>query len=469
MTAHDTITPTGRIHRLMPLLALIGLVVVAMAARLPLFNLIAHMAPNPAPFSDVAVWEHWSRELWRYGLDDLSRIEPRTYVGYHYVFWAIGQVYALMSPDFELGTKRLLYLVKVPPVLFDLLLIPLIYAATRRTARLIPESLAAARRLSPVRVLERIGLPAEDALGLGAATLFVLSPAVIYISAVWAQSESVITFFMLAAVLALVSRRVGLAWALWAIAFVIKPQPVVIVPALVAFTYWRFGWWGLGRGVLGAAAGSFAMLGYLVATGNGPYIIDVYRTLFTTHDALISVNAWNLWWIGQQEAGLRAADVLVGVGPVSLTVETLSFVLLVLSTIVALGYMCGRRDLVGLLVACAMLEFAFYLFPISTHERYLYPFFAFLAPVVVMRPRWLLAYVPLAAIFFLNVFFASPTDPDMTKAPLNSTFGYAMAVVNVGIFVAVAAALVARSAGTRPWRHVFAIGPSRTLSQPVSR
>jgi len=462
-------TPTGRVRRLLPLLSLAGLIAAALAVRLPLFNQVAYMAPNPVPFSDAAVWELWARDLWRYGLDDLSRIEPRTYVGYHYVFWAVGQVYALTSPDFEIGTDRLLWLVKVPPVLFDLLLIPLVYAATRRAARLLPDALASARRSWPLERLERAGLPAEDALGLGAAALFVFSPAVVYISAVWAQSESVITFFMLAAVLALASGRVGWAWALWAVAFVIKPQPVVIVPALVAFTYWRFGWWGLARGALGAATGGVAMLGYLLATGNGPYILDVYQTLFTTHDALISVNTWNVWWVGQQEAGLRASDVLIGAGPVSLTVEAMSFVLLVLSTVVALAYLCGRRNLVGLLVACAMLEFAFYLFPISTHERYLYPLFAFLAPVVLLQPRWLLAYVPLAAIFFLNVFFASPTDPDWSKAPLNSTFGYAMAAVNVVIFVAVAAALAAGSAGGRPWRHVLAIGPSASVAPSASR
>lgn len=453
----------------MPLLSLFAIAVAATVARLPLFDQIAYMAPNPVPFSDATVWELWSRDLWVHGLDDLSKIEPRTYVGYHYVFWAVGQVYALMSPDFEIGTPTLLYLVKVPPVIFDLLLIPLIYAATRRAARLLPDGLDAARRVAPVRWLEGRGVAAEDTLGIVAAAVFVLSPAVIYNSAVWAQSESVISFFMLVAVLALARGRVGIAWALWAIAFVIKPQPVVIVPALAAFTYWRFGFWGVGRAALGGAAGGVLMLGYLVGTGNGPYIIDVYHNLFTTHDALISVNAWNLWWIGQQEADLRASDVLLSVGPLSLTVEAMSFLLLVLSTLVALAYMSARRNLVGLLVACAMLEFAFYLFPISTHERYLYPFFVFLAPVMLLQPRWLLAYAPLAVIFFFNCFFASPTDPDMSKAPLNSVYGYAAAMANVVCFVTIAAALAAQSVGAVSWRHVLAIGREAAPAGSPSR
>ena len=85
-------------------LSMVGLLVVATAARIPLFPQVAYMAPNPVPFSDAGVWELWSRTLWEHGLDDLSLIEPKTYLGYHYVFWAVGQVYGLISPDFELGT-----------------------------------------------------------------------------------------------------------------------------------------------------------------------------------------------------------------------------------------------------------------------------------------------------------------------------------------------------------------------------
>jgi Gpi18-like mannosyltransferase len=348
---------------------------------------------------------------------------------------------------------RLHYLVKVPPVLFDLLLAPLIFMATRRAARLLPEGLAAARRLPPVQALEdTLGLAAEDTLGLAAGWAFLLSPGVIYDSAVWAQTESIITFFMLGAILALAVGRVGPAWALWAIAFVIKPQPVVIVPALVALTFWRFGWWGLVRGALGATAGAFGMLGYFLATGNGPFIWGIYQELFQTYDQHISVNAWNLWWIGHVN-GLRASDVLVSLGPFDLTVQGTSYLLLVLSTLAILSYLHVRRDLVGLLVACAMLEFAFYLFPISTHERYLYPLFAFLAPLLLLQPRWLILYVPLSAIFFLNIFFTSPSDPDIMGTYLESDFGLAMAGLNVAFFVVTAAALVVVAFRARPWPH----------------
>ena len=443
-------------------LAIVSLLIIAAAVRIPLFPQIAHMAPNPVPFSDAAVWEVWSRALWQHGLDDLSQIEPRTYVGYHYVFWAVGQVYGLMSPDFEIGTQRLLYLIKLPPLIFDLLLIPLIFMATRRIAQLLPERLAAMKRLVLLHWLERRGLRTEDALGLASAAIFALSPAVIYDSAVWAQSESVITFFMLAAILALAKGRVGPAWALWAIGFVIKPQPIVIVPALVAFTFWRFGWSGLARAALGTAAGGFGMLAYLLVTGNGPYIWDVYQTLFNTHDQHISINAWNLWWIGQQANGLRASDALLSIGPVNLTVEATSFLLLGLSTLAALAYLHVRRDLVGLLIACGMLAFAFYLFPISTHERYLYPFFAFLAPLLLLQPRWLILYMPLSAIFFLNIYFASPSDPDMSKALLNSDFGFVMSALNVAFFVVTTAALLVVAVRARPWSRLLRPGTAPT-------
>lgn len=436
------------------LMALAGLIVLAGLARVPLFPLVAYMAPEPQPFSDSAVWESWSRDLYYGGLGNLSDIKPETYVGFHYILWAVAHIYALFSPDYELGTKTLLYLIKVPEVIADLALIPVIFVATRMAARLLPEGLAAARTWTPVRALERRGMPAEDTVGLAGAAVFAFSPAVMYDSAVWAQSESLISICMLGAVLALVSRRIELAWALWAIGFVIKPQPIVIVPALVAFTYWQYGWHGIARGAIGTALGGFGSLGYLLATGNGPYIWKVYQTIFVLHDQQISVNAWNLWWPAQQIAGLRASDALLSIGPLDITVRVMSFVLLTLSTLLVLAYMEKRRDLVGLLVGCAMLEFAFYLFPISTHERYLYPFFVFLAPLLFLQPRWLLVYVPLSAIFFLNIFFASPTDPDWSKAALNSWFGYAMSIVNVVLFAAVALALSLSAGRSRPWPDI---------------
>ncbi len=431
-------------------LAMAGLTIIALAVRLPFFPYAAYTWVDP-PLSDAAVWELWSRTLWQHGLGNISVIEPRTYVGYHYVFWAVAEVYGhFFSPDFELGTRSLLYLEKTPPLLFDLLLIPLLFYATRGVARQLPTELAAARRFAPLAALERRGLAVEDTLGLTAAAVFAFSPGVIYDSAVWAQSDCVISFFMLAAMLSLAAGRVGPAWALWAVAFVIKPQPVVIVPTLVAFTFWRFGWHGLLRGATGAVAGGTGMLGYFLVTGNGPYIWDVYGQLFQTYDQHISINAWNLWWIGQLH-GLRASDAILALGPLELTVNSASFLLLVLSTLAALSYLHVRRDLVGLLVASSMLEFAFYLFPISTHERYLYPFFVFLAPIVVLQPKWLTLYVPLSAIFFLNIFFASPSDPDIFGRYLLSDFGQVMAGLNVAAFVATATVLVLASWRVRPW------------------
>lgn len=461
ISANETTRPAV-FRRLLspPALALGALGLIALVPRLALLPHIAYLGGNPNPIADAAVWQVWARDLWRYGLDDLSRITPKTYLGYHYVFWAVGQVYSWTSPDFVIPSTRLHYMMKAPPILFDLLSMLLVYLATRRVAALLPDNLAAARRLPPVAALERWGLAAEDTLGLTAAAVFGLAPGVIYDSAVWVQSESTITFFMLAAILALASRRIELAWALWAVGFVIKPQPVVIVPALAAFTYWRFGPLGIARAAGGSVAGATALLAYFVATGNAAYIGEVYQELFQTFDAHISINAWNLWWSGQQIADLRASDTLVPLGPLSVTVEATSFILLVVTTLAVLLYLHTRRDLVGLLVACAMLEFAFYLFPISTHERYLYPFFAFLVSVALFQPRWLLVYVPLSVIFFLNVFFAAPSDPDMTKAALNSPLGYVLSAVNVAFFAAAVCALVILALRTQPRRPLWRPTPA---------
>ena len=43
--------------------------------------------------------------------------------------------YGRSSPEYELGTNTLLYLIKLPEVIADLALIPLIFFAPRRSAR----------------------------------------------------------------------------------------------------------------------------------------------------------------------------------------------------------------------------------------------------------------------------------------------------------------------------------------------
>ncbi|HWQ28457.1 MAG TPA: glycosyltransferase 87 family protein [Dehalococcoidia bacterium] len=354
------------------------------AVRLPFFPYGANLRPGQA---DATLFKVWAYQSWSGGFANIFRNSDTNYVGYHYFLWPIGALYGRLNPDFELPTMTLHYLIKAPPVLFDLLTAALVFAVARWLLTASPGgALVTPRRW---RWFGKSGLRPEDALAAGAAALFAFHPAVIYDSAVWAQTDSIITFFELAAIFALVRGRVFAAGALFAIGFVMKPQPIVILPALAAFTWWRHGWRGALAGVAGGTSGLALLLGFFVLHGDGPRLVAIYRSLFTPSDEYLSLAAWNVWWFSDVGTGATPAYPLLALGGVTLRVAHLALLLTGATTLVALAHLRRRTDAIGLLVASAYLVFVFYMLPLSTHERYLYPLFGLLAPVVVVERRWL--------------------------------------------------------------------------------
>ena len=132
----------------------------------------------------------------------------------------------------------------------------------------------------------------------------------------------------------------------------------------------------------------------------------------------LTVNAYNPWaLVSMDGAGLASSGtwirdvanpasptdpyfallgipaVLVGGGVIVAAIATLMIVL-------------WRRhdDRRALLVALAVMAVAFFVLPTRVHERYLYPFFALGAILLVLRPRWAAVYAVLAAANFANLY-----------------------------------------------------------------
>jgi hypothetical protein len=407
-----------------------------MAVRLPFFPYAAQLRPGQA---DATLFKVWAYQSWSGGFADIFRNSDTNYVGYHYLLWPVAALYGRLNPDFELATMTLHYLIKAPPVVFDLLTAALVFAVARWLLMTSPAAVP-----GPVRRwrwLRALGLRGEDALAAAAAALFAFHPAVIYDSAVWAQTDSIITFFELAAIFALARGRLIAAGALFAIGFVMKPQPIVILPALAAYTWWRHGWRGTMAGVAGSVSGLALLLGFFLLHGDGPRLVAIYRSLFTPSDEYLSLAAWNVWWFSDVGSGATPAYPVLAVGGATLRVAHLALLLTGATTFIALAYLRRRTDATGLMVTGAYLVFVFYMLPLSTHERYLYPLFGLLAPVVVVERRWLPLYAFLTPIFALNLFAAAPTDPDLVETLLVSRLALAMTALNVLAFAAVTGAL----------------------------
>ena len=276
---------------------------------------------------------------------------------------------------------------------------------------------------------------------VGAAAIL-LHPAVIYVSAWWGQYESIFMLTGLGAVVAAINGRNGLAAALIAGALMTKPQAVAFV---IPFTAW---FWATGFAMAGIRGGAIALgraaliglatlvvlwLPFLASGGPvryveglGMYQTDVFR--------ILSLNAWNAWWLLQEAAGGHfLADDTIVLGP--LAPRHLGYLATaVLSLVVAAAVARAPRPPVLILGVTASVLVVF-TFMTQMHERY--AFAALMIPVLLLSHRptlwWWLAF---SVTFFLNLVAAVPPSPDIGAwIPVSGPLGVVGALAMTGLCV----------------------------------
>jgi hypothetical protein len=398
---------------------LAGLLVLALLVRAPFLQAHAYLPDGTLDESD---WKGWMQAIHEHGVLNVFRTSNTNYVGYHWVLWPLSAAYAAFGGTYGHGDGGALHLlVKAPMILFDLGLVAAVYAVTRMLAA--EDGVLSGASASRV--------------GLAGGAVMALQPAAIYDSAVWPNTDSLVTTAMLAAVVLACRGRMGLAGAVWTLGFLMKPQPAIVLPLLALLALRRGGVRALlTAGIAGGIVG-LAVTGPWLLHGDLVRILKVYRLLFHDRAPQLSWGAWNLWrfW----DAGPRpAAD-----DPAILfvTYRMVGAALSAVAAALALAYASERRDLRGALVAAAYLSFAFYLLPVTTHERYLFPFLGLLLPVAIVERRWLWLYIPVSAMFFLNLFEAAPPVRSWHGAHYANPLYLAGAGVNILLFLAFTAAI----------------------------
>ncbi len=406
-------------ERRLTLLALGALLVLAAAVRMPFWLSKTHI------YGDPLLWQVWSRAIHEHGFINVFRTADSNYVGYHYVLWPISGIYARISPEYTLNTPSLRVLLKIPAFVCDLALVPLVFFVARDLAG----AIAPPRRVAAAAL---------------ASAAFALAPATVYDSMWWGQIDSVATLFMLGSIVLLARGNAGWAWSAWAIGFLVKPQPIVILPVIAAYTFWKFGPRALARGAAAAGATGLVALGPFLLHGDGRLLADIYRSLFEQWPLSLSLGAWNGWSILDVRGSPHPDDAAVRLGGLAVSYARLSLGLSACATLVTLEYLRRHLDTAGLLASSSAMVFTFFMLPTSTHERYLYPMFALAAPLLVRSPRLIPAYVLLAATFFLNLLAINPPSGDGIWQMHGGRVALAAASANVALYLV----LLAWMAGT---------------------
>jgi Gpi18-like mannosyltransferase len=365
---------------MLPALLVVGLVV-----RLVFIN-------NEGFETDVDTYIAWALHLSQQGFRNFySTIGFADYPpGYFYTLAAVGHFWRLFFAAHDPGYAVLRDLVKVPAILADLGVGALVYAIVRRFA--------------------------GTGYALGAAALYLLNPATIYISALWGQVDSITGGLALLAIYLLLrsedDRRspaawiVG-AWLVFGYSLLIKPQAAVLLPLMIAFAFVDPQRRRARIAASAIGAGASILLALLLAEPFHPsnpfaalgWLFTLYQYGSNVYP-YNSVNAFNLWalrgtlWVPDNQNILLLPQYIWGI----------VLVLAALALVVG-RYLQDRTDR-ALLEGCAIATLAFFVLATRMHERYVFDGLLFTIVCIPFARRYLWGAVALTVMLFANLAYS---------------------------------------------------------------
>nr|MDD6336517.1 phospholipid carrier-dependent glycosyltransferase [bacterium] len=286
-----------------------------------------------------------------------------------------------------------LWVLSVPCAIMKLAGIPLESAAGRILLRL-PSMLADIALAYMVYRIARKRF--SDGSSLTLALLVALNPASIYNSAVWGQIDSFFVLPLIAFGWYMMQKRYVKATVFYTLALLIKPQAIVLGPALA----WpllelvirpngrkaskdasKKAWATFGQCV-GVALGMVAIAFLLPSIGmKKPFFaVELYASTLSQY-AYASLNAFNLMSLLGGNGVKEATAVL---GPI--TYGMIGYLGIPVTVALSLWHYIRRRETGSIFVNMALLCSTFYFLGTRIHERYLFPAILFLAVACAIRP-----------------------------------------------------------------------------------
>jgi dolichyl-phosphate-mannose--protein O-mannosyl transferase len=341
--------------------------------------------------NDVSSFEAWTLTLIShpfsqfYSSTSFADYPP----GYFYILAAVGHLYNAIAPHGNYDVLK--YLVKLPAVLMDLVDGALLYAIVRRFA--------------------------GERWAFIAAAIFVLNPAVIFISAAWGQVDSISSGLALLAVYLLLRSDehdgafpwpIVLAWIVLSYSLLIKPQAAVLIPLLIVFAFVSperrsARLLATGAGILGAILLAFALTVPFHPTANPA---DAFGWLYQKYSfgknvyAYNSVNAFNLWSILHPFWQPDSAQ--IGPWPQYFW----GILLVAAATVLVLVRYAQARTRQSLIEAAGLLTLAFFMLSTRMHERYIYDGMIFTMAAIPFARRYLSASLIFSGTLFVNLFYS---------------------------------------------------------------
>ena len=321
------------------------------------------LVPQPGFEADVAYWKSWSLAASDKGIVWLTQNTNYNYpAGFALVLWLMAKIYRLFADPanfqqyWQTSNYLFLLLAKLPSIICDLITAWGIYYLLRQP--------------------HLLNLPKNSSrLALPLAAAFVFHPVVFYDGAWWGQVDSLGVAFVLLALIFLARSQPTLATIFIISGFMLKLQVIVFLPLFFLYLWRNFSFKTMVKNLAVAA------LTYL--SWSFPFVLknNLERTFYLIYQnadwfPLLSLRAYNLWWLVAGGKGMEVSDKILTLGVTS--AKTMGLILFSAFYLPAVGLVLTKKGAKNLLLAFTLVGLAFFLFPTQSHERYIFPAFCFL-------------------------------------------------------------------------------------------
>lgn len=325
---------------------------------------------------DESAYRAWSARLVEKGPSSFYSSETFTNnpLGGLYGFYFIGLVKTAFLPDLSFFSKDFDLLLKIPANIADITTGFIIYLLIKKKL--------------------------DEKWALISFLMYVLNPALLFNSSIWGQYDGLATLFLLLSTyLLLIKKNPELSIASFATAWTIKPQALAFAPILLLFmliTYKPFRWL--------TSSFSFLLtviLIYLPFFPSDPikglvYVNQNSTTLFNC-TTCFAFNFWGVFGNWQQDSQKFLEIPLFAWGMILL--------FLFLSIIFFSKPFSQKLKLPYFYLTTATSIMTFFTLLTRMHERYLFPFFAFLllAALMLRSKTLIFFYIFVSGVHFINL------------------------------------------------------------------
>jgi len=341
-------------------------------ATLLLFSFLIKilLVPLPGYEVDLTTFTAWFKTAAEFGPRVFYNVVPWCdYPPFNvYLFWLFGS----LAKGFSLfNTSYSVYLVKLPPILFDIATTFLIFWFVRR----------------------RLNFK----ISIIAASLYAFNPAIIFNIAVWGQYDAIYTFFLVLSLMFLIDSKLALSAASFVVGILTKPQSIALAPLIVFLILRKRNWRGLASSILVGVSALIVLIIPFEWSNPIEFLSSIYFGALEGY-AYTTVNAFNLWALG----GLFRPDTQ---SFLFVDLFTIGWILFGALTVFTLYFLHKRVDDKGdliILFSAFMLLFGFFLLPTRIHERYMFPAIAILTLMVPFLKKIRLVFAALSFTFLVN-------------------------------------------------------------------